>query len=229
MINYSYNKNIKIKKALSIFLAILFVFTFFSLSKAYAAHTPSIGIQKTANAISIKAGSTVAYKIYITNIGNINAVGIVVTDNLPDGFTYTDTGLIARQWHYTSLAPGENKTITYDVKIADNAKDGTYMNIASIKGDNFSSITDKVEIVVRQFASPQILLATQNPTASNTTIVTPQTSNTSAVLTNENNGSEEPLGNSGISFYEIMLWLIAFAILSMSLYKLSRIKHEFNT
>jgi uncharacterized repeat protein (TIGR01451 family) len=49
--------------------------------------TPNLGITKSATSTQVSEGGAVSYTITVTNTGNGNATGVVVTDNLDDALT----------------------------------------------------------------------------------------------------------------------------------------------
>lgn len=217
---------------LNIFLAVFYIFILFNPTQTNSAGYPNISIQIKINALVVEAGDVIMYTITIKNYGTGDAINLILTDNLPSGFTYEDTGLTSRQWSYTSLSPGEVITETYNAKINNNITEATYITVATVSASNHNPISNKAQITVRTIPTMQILLATQNPTTNNTNIVTPKINNTSATLDSENNeNNNSPLGETGVSFFDIILWLIAFVVLIVSFYKLYSIKykHEFNT
>lgn len=93
-------------------------------------------------------GDTVTYTLVVTNSGNQTIYNLDIKDSLPGGFSYvlgTTTGGTTADpsvagsnltWNdVTDLAGGASFTISYQVKIADDAFDGTYVNYATCTGD----------------------------------------------------------------------------------------------
>jgi uncharacterized repeat protein (TIGR01451 family) len=94
------------------------------------------------------AGDTVTYTLVVTNSGNQTIHNLDITDALPGGFSYisgTTTGDTSADpsvagsnltWEdVTDLAGGTSFTIHYQVKIADDVVNGTYVNFATCDGD----------------------------------------------------------------------------------------------
>jgi uncharacterized repeat protein (TIGR01451 family) len=50
---------------------------------------PAVSLTKVADAASVSAGSQVGFTITVSNAGPGTATGVTVTDNLPEGFTWT--------------------------------------------------------------------------------------------------------------------------------------------
>ncbi|WP_342330360.1 Ig-like domain-containing protein [Pedobacter sp. FW305-3-2-15-E-R2A2] len=92
----------------------------------------------------IVAGSTITYSIEVKNTGSTALTNIAIADNIPDHTTYVEGtvdhggGLTGNTLNWVvNLAFGESKTVSFQVKVADNLT-----GIAAIK--NVATITDPV-------------------------------------------------------------------------------------
>ena len=89
---------------------------------------------------SFKKDGNVTFNIVVKNQGNVNSGAYSVQDVIPAGLTFvsaSDNPLNAGQtvsWELPNLAPGEIRTLTLVVKIADITKP-TYINFAEIVKD----------------------------------------------------------------------------------------------
>jgi uncharacterized repeat protein (TIGR01451 family) len=59
-------------------------------------------------------GSTLTYELIVTNTGGADLTGIRVTDKLPDGLEHS-SGKKVLTWDIEALAPGQRRTIEYQV------------------------------------------------------------------------------------------------------------------
>jgi uncharacterized repeat protein (TIGR01451 family) len=138
----------------------------------------------------------VVFTIVVTNSGDTDLVDVVVSDTLPDGFTYKTgsskvNGVASEPfsivgnlitWKIGDLNSDDSATITYTATVGTSVTAGTYSNtaVASGFGPNETPVTsDKVhsDVVVKV---PAVLS---------------ETTETPAVLpmTNEGNGPELPI------------------------------------
>jgi uncharacterized repeat protein (TIGR01451 family) len=62
-------------------------------------------------------GDTLTFQIVVTNPGSVEATGVLVTDELPEGLERTDEqeGKRVRTWNLGTLAPGQSRVIEYRV------------------------------------------------------------------------------------------------------------------
>lgn len=100
-------------------------------------------INKTVDNSTPNVGSEVVFTINITNNGPNNNTDVLVTDLLPDGYTYIshvvssgnydqNTG----QWTIGNLSASANRTMQITALVNDN---GTYLNTATVVGTNFDN------------------------------------------------------------------------------------------
>ncbi|WP_207916026.1 DUF11 domain-containing protein, partial [Natronoflexus pectinivorans] len=96
-----------------------------------------LSITKTVNNEMPNVGSNVVFTITVTNNGPSNATGVVVTDNLPSGYTYvSDNGDAATTvvgndviWNIGSLANGATQSLDITATVL---ASGDYDNTANV-------------------------------------------------------------------------------------------------
>ncbi|MCG2698565.1 VWA domain-containing protein [Candidatus Parcubacteria bacterium] len=110
---------------------------------------PELTISKTVNVDFANPGDTVVYKVNIANIGNIAAYNAVLTDTLPDGFTFSEAGGSAKTWQIGDIEPGQIQEIEYSVNISSSSAAGIFANIASASADNHNSVSASIDVEVR--------------------------------------------------------------------------------
>jgi uncharacterized repeat protein (TIGR01451 family) len=122
---------------------------------------PDLAIDKSVNDKIANPGDTLTYSVVVKNTGTSDALNVVLTDRLPDGFTFADGDTAAKTWNLGTLAYGQSRTVTYDVKVATDAKAGTYRNTAVVTADGVNPRQDSVDVNVKV---PQVLgVATTGP------------------------------------------------------------------
>ncbi len=145
--------------------------------------SPSLSITKSNTIVGFtNPGKTVTYTVVVTNAAAATdiAKNVILTDTLPNGFTFVDTGLATKTTSLGDLAIGQSKTLTYVVQINGFQPAGTYINTASAKGDNTTTViaTSTVEVRV-----PQVLGATSEPTLTIIKTVSPTTTTPGGIIT----------------------------------------------
>lgn len=113
-----------------------------------------LGITKLVDKQQVNPGSKLVYTVVVTNTGNDQATNVTVTDTLPTGFTFADTGLNAKTFTLGNLAAGASTSFTYEVNVASDATAGVKENLAKAKADNYSEVTAKAPVTV---IIPQVL------------------------------------------------------------------------
>jgi uncharacterized repeat protein (TIGR01451 family)/fimbrial isopeptide formation D2 family protein len=113
---------------------------------------PDMAILKEADDDLVVPGQTYEYTLTVTNVGDQEATGVAVTDDVPDGLivdcastapaaTACDPATGALQWGPPlapdPFPPGANATITYEVTVIDPAAAGTmaFPNTAVVSRD----------------------------------------------------------------------------------------------
>ncbi len=127
-------------------------------------------VTKTVDKPRPMEGETVTYIINATNTGGNTATGVVVTDTLPDGVTYSGSnpsptsfaGGVA-SWNIGNLAPGAGVSISVNAVVDDNNSHAgtTVTNTAQITQDQLDTTpannTAAADILVRTPAEIQFL------------------------------------------------------------------------
>jgi LruC domain-containing protein/uncharacterized repeat protein (TIGR01451 family) len=168
--------------------------------------TPLVGsltdlaISKTISNQTPNVGTSVTFTITATNNGPSLATGIVVTDQLPAGYTFVSAALsngswAAPNWTIGSLANGG--TATLNIVATVNAT-GPYLNTASITGNesdpnlnnNSSSVSPQIGAVADLAVIKTVNV--QNPTVGN---------NVTFTLTASNNG---PSAATGVTVNDVL-------------------------
>lgn len=99
-----------------------------------------LGIEKSVDNPSPDVGEVVTFTLTVTNHGPHNALNVVVTDIVPDG--YTDIANIDNDgvldgdtitWNITELENTASKTLSFKAKVVN---DGDYTNTATVTGDS---------------------------------------------------------------------------------------------
>lgn len=115
--------------------------------------TPTLTITKTVDVDFANPGEKPQYTIVVKNTGDGAALNTVVTDTLPDGFTFGD-GQTTKTWNLGDIVAGDSKTIGYTAVIGANVVAGNYVNVAEAKADNHDPVQTSATLEVR---SPAVL------------------------------------------------------------------------
>ncbi len=111
---------------------------------------PILTIEKHVMAEFANPGDeNVAYKIIIANTGNLTAFNTILTDTLPTGFTYSDTGSSTQTWQINDFNPGQTEQVEYLVNIASDTAAGIYANIAQVSADNHGAVSASADLEVK--------------------------------------------------------------------------------
>lgn len=106
---------------------------------------PLIGIEKTLRSVIAEPGREAQFEIAVTNLSDVTAYRLTVTDVLPDGFLYVedsvrspDTVLIGLDdieplvWVLEDLGPRQSIRLTYTVFIDSNVVDDVYSTTVQV-------------------------------------------------------------------------------------------------
>ncbi len=110
---------------------------------------PNLTFSKAVDLPFANPGDTVNYTVTVSNNGEAPAANLVLTDTLPTGFTFEETGGTTRTWKLNDLAQGESLSISYAVVLDSTVVAGTYENVAVVTADNHDPLTAKVDLEVR--------------------------------------------------------------------------------
>lgn len=128
-----------------------------------AATEPSLTITKSVNKDTAKPGDILMYTITITSTGTGDAESVIVTDTLPDDFSFTEGSGKTRTWDLGTLAPGQSSVMNVDVRVESDAVKGDYINVATVDADGVDQKQASVTVAV---STPQVLgLATTGSSA----------------------------------------------------------------
>lgn len=123
------------------------------VSVVLGATAPNLTLTKAVNTAEANPGDTVTYTMVVTNIGDGDATNVVLTDNLPAGFTYLD-GSKTRSWTIGTLAAGATTTTTVTVQIDDSIASGSYINHAFVTADDLEALHAYATVTIK---APQVL------------------------------------------------------------------------
>ncbi len=129
---------------------------------------PSLTLTKTATATGpVAPGDVLQYTVTVANVATAtaNALGVVLTDTLPDGFTYTVDGSQSMSFPMGDIVPGGTKTVSYSVTVRLAAVSGSYTNTATAKGSNTDTVnaTATVGVLVPQVLGETVIAPTATP------------------------------------------------------------------
>ncbi|MBI2984669.1 MAG: DUF11 domain-containing protein [Candidatus Kerfeldbacteria bacterium] len=144
---------------------------------------PSLSITKTNDVAGFtNPGQQVTYTVVVSNAASATdtARNVVLTDILPNGFTYADVGDSTRTFSLDDITPGSSVTTIYNAAIDVEQAAGTYTNTASAQGSNTPKVSDRSEVDVRR---PQVLGAQPEVDLNITKRVSPTVTNPGQVVT----------------------------------------------
>lgn len=110
---------------------------------------PLLTVKKSVDHDFANPGDTVQYTVVVRNTGDAAATGVLFTDALPNGFTFTENGTAVKSVALGDLAPNASAVISYTVAIAKNIAAGAYKNLATVKAENHAPVSAGVLLEVR--------------------------------------------------------------------------------
>ena len=116
--------------------------------------TPDLTITKSVKTATTNPGKIVTYTLKITNVSDVVANNLVITDKLPNGLTFVSNGKRTMMWNVRELGAGKSISLPYTVKVSENIRAGKYTNVASVTADDVSKKEAKRSIEVKV---PQVL------------------------------------------------------------------------
>lgn len=143
---------------------------------------PQISIVKSNSVASFTTpGQSVIYTVTVTNAASAtdSARDVLLTDILPNGFTFAVSGGSTKSFNLGTIVPGGSMTTTYTVGISGTQAAGIYTNTASAQGSNTSKVSATSNVEVRV---PQVL-GTSTPDLTITKSVTPKVTNPGKIVT----------------------------------------------
>lgn len=149
------------------------VSTAVTIVRAQTPGTPILSITKVNNVTTfINPGQKVVYTVTVTNAASATASAnnVIMTDTLPTGLTYADSGLSTKTFALGTITPGNSVTVSYEAIVNATASSGTYTNVAVAKGDNTAQVSAQSTVQVRV---PSVLGIESEPLLSITKGVTP--------------------------------------------------------
>jgi uncharacterized repeat protein (TIGR01451 family) len=111
--------------------------------------TPELEIIKDVNVEFANPGDVISYTVTVKNVGDGDAINVILTDRLPEGFVFDGTDEAVKVWQLGNMAPNTSKTVTYAVKVKNNVTAGIYENLAVVGADNADDKSAKVDVEVR--------------------------------------------------------------------------------
>ncbi|MBI4090351.1 MAG: DUF11 domain-containing protein [Candidatus Kerfeldbacteria bacterium] len=114
-----------------------------------AVTNPDLKITKSIAKDTAKPGDVVTYSLTVENIGDADAVNVVVSDTLPKDLSFVDVKARTRTWKLGTMVAGKRVSFDYDVRVESDAKKGTYKNVAVVTADNVSQRKDDASLKVQ--------------------------------------------------------------------------------
>jgi uncharacterized repeat protein (TIGR01451 family) len=91
----------------------------------------------------------IEYRIKITNVGKLTVFGATLTDVLPDGFLFADSGKNSKTWQMGDIKAGATKDVVYFVDISSKAEPKRYTNTATLTSLNYDPVIARADIEVK--------------------------------------------------------------------------------
>ena len=109
---------------------------------------PAVVISRVTRSTYANPGDLIDFEIIVANNGRGEALGIEITEILPDYLTYSDTGNSIGSWKFDIITSGEIKNIKYSIAVSEKATEGFYESYISLVGDNIDSefLTSSIEV-----------------------------------------------------------------------------------
>ncbi|MEO6651371.1 MAG: DUF11 domain-containing protein [Ilumatobacteraceae bacterium] len=145
-------------------------------------------IAKTSSSDSVAAGSSFTYNLRVTNNGPDDAIGVVVTDSVPNAFTVTAVDSAALTCTFmandircttATLAFRSVASVTITVAVKNDVVAGTFTNTAIVKAGTFdptpanNTATDDVAAVATTTTTTVAPTTTAPTTVAPTTVAPP--------------------------------------------------------
>lgn len=126
---------------------------------------PSLTLTKTTAATGpVAPGDALQYTLTVSNAAaaTANALAVMLTDTLPDGFVFTVDGSQSVTFPMGDMVPGSTKTVTYSITVSRTAVSGGYTNTATAKGSNTDAVNAiaTVDVLVPQVLGETVTVPT---------------------------------------------------------------------
>jgi len=124
---------------------------------------PTLVLTKTVDTKVTTPNKIIIYTVAISNPGDLDLTNVKLSDKLPKGFVFSDTGKNTKTWDIGTLKAHRQRVINYPVKITDSVKAGMYDNVATVSSTELDPQSAKATVEVKV---PKVLgLATTGASA----------------------------------------------------------------
>ncbi len=110
---------------------------------------PQLEASKISRKSFVNPGDSALFELIITNNGNLTAFEVLVSENLPNGLVFSDSGSMNKQWNLSDIAPGEFKNIEYSISADKSLAPGIYTIAAKVQAANNNPISAEVDLEIR--------------------------------------------------------------------------------
>lgn len=107
-------------------------------------------LEKTVNQTQVNPGAMLTYSVKVTNSGDLDMTGVVLTDTLPDGFVFADDLTQSKTWEIGVLAGNSDVVFVYDVTVQDGIAAGIYANTAKLVSNEHDPLITEAPVEVVQ-------------------------------------------------------------------------------
>jgi len=126
--------------------------------------TPQLGIEKSVLTLGIEPGGDAEFKIVVTNMSEVTAYRVIISDVNPTGFIYLQDSVrsqdVARVdvvdiqplvWGMDNLEPGQSFHLTYGVHLDSQLEEGVYqtrVNVYAMDRSGYQFSSNEFELAV---------------------------------------------------------------------------------
>ncbi len=108
---------------------------------------PRFSINKSVDKEIANPEDILTYTILVECLGSGIARDTILTDELPEGFSYTEEDEDG-EWDLGDMMRGDKKTFTYEVLVSEDSEEGKYSNTATVKATNSDEFKDTAEVEI---------------------------------------------------------------------------------